>query len=81
MYYWYWNASTKRTNDNNTSKVVFDFNSNRRHSTSSIESLEHSDNEGTRRKHMQKLRYEVYAINKIFVCKIQICEYNLYSCK
>lgn len=59
MYYWYWNTPINQ-NKINTPKVVFDFNSDIRHSTSSIESLEHSDNEGIRRKSMQKLKHEVY---------------------
>lgn len=53
---------TKRVQPNitNIPKVVFDFNSDKRHSTSSIESLEYSDNEGTRRKNIQKLKHKVH---------------------
>ncbi|XP_011691153.1 PREDICTED: uncharacterized protein LOC105452048 [Wasmannia auropunctata] len=68
IYYWYLSPN-KAAND--TPKVVHDCDHSprleymghqtRRHSTSSIESLEHSDNEYTRsrRKNTQKLKHEI----------------------
>lgn len=61
MYYWYVPSTNRtQTNNNNAPKVIFDFNSDKRYSTSSVESLEHSDNEGIRRKNIQKLKHEVH---------------------
>lgn len=60
MYYWYKDTSRSKTSVSDAPKVVLDFSSDKEHSPSSIESLEYSDNEGTTRKNMQKLNYEVY---------------------
>lgn len=62
MYCWSGNISKDQdsVHNNNVPKIVVDFSSDTKQSKSSIESLEHSDNEGTRRKYIQKLQYEVY---------------------